>query len=130
MVSVQALSPWFDDTIIDAKQQKGKIEKQEIFGTDDSLGNVQRETKSHTAAHKRRHNVHIFIQSLLKISQESRALFTLVDDVHIEDVTVLFETNGTRLLQVAYTFNKYFLYKICNLSSKLDGYTADNINTI
>ena len=52
MLPLHAQSPRFDDTIIEAMQQRKRLE--ETIGVDNSLRNVEGEDKSHSVAHKRR----------------------------------------------------------------------------
>ena len=126
MLPVHAHSPWLDDTIIEAKQQRRKLEKQWRDSGLTIHWEMFKEQQNRTQQLIKDAKRSYFHSKFAENIKDAKSLFTLVDHV--------LHRNCDRPLPdhisasgLANTFNKYFLDKISNLRSKLDGSTTNNI---
>ena len=128
LLPVYAHSSWFDDTIIKAKQQRRTLEKQWIHSGFTFHWEMFKEQRNRTQQLIKNAKRSYFHSKFAENIKDTKSLFTLVNHV--------LHRNCDRPLPdhisaggLANTFNKYFLDKINNLRSKLDGSTTNNINT-
>ena len=126
MLPVHAHSPWFDDTIIAAKQQKlENLWRHSELTIHWEVFKEQRNRAQQQIKDSKRSYFHSKFAENIK---DAKSLFTLVDHVLHRNCERPFPDH-TSASGLANTFNKYFSNKISDLRSKLDGSTTNNINT-
>ena len=128
MLPLHAHSPWFDDAIIEAKQQKRKLEKQWRHSGLTTHWEMFKEQQNRTQQLIKDAKRSYFHSKFAENIKDAKSLFTLVNNVlHRNCHRPL--PDHTSASGLANTYNKYFLDKIWILRSKSDGSTTNNINT-